>query len=145
MVIYLSPGPVRTSPVRINKIVETAIYVQDLERSETFYKDTLKLEFVSRQPGRHVFLKAGKSMLLIFNPQTTLAEASVPHGTRGTAHLAFEIDPDDHDSWKETLSQHKVPVEKEVTWPSGARSIYFRDPDNHSIELITKGNWPVKN
>ncbi len=77
----------------INKIVEIVIYVQDLERSEAFYKDTLRLEIVSRQPGRHVFLKAGKSLLLIFNPKTTLAEASIPHGTSSVAHLAFEIGP----------------------------------------------------
>ncbi len=128
----------------INKIVETTIYVRDLERSEAFYKDTLGLEFESRQPGRHVFLKAGKSMLLIFNPQATPAETNLPlHGTSGVAHLAFEIDPDDYDKWKETLSQKKVPLEKEVTWPNGARSIYFRDPDNHAVELITKGYWPV--
>ncbi len=135
----------RTKVKTVNKIVETAIYVQDLERSEAFYKDTLGLEFESRQPRRHVFLKAGKSMLLIFNPEATLAEASLPaHGTSGVTHLAFEIDPDDYAKWKKTLTQHKVPLEKEVTWPTGARSIYFRDPNNHSVELITKGNWPVK-
>lgn len=130
--------------MHINKIVETAIYVQDLERSEAFYENTLGLGFDSRQAGRHVFLKAGKSMLLIFNPHATLAETSLPaHGTSGVAHLAFEIEPDDYDKWKETLSQHRVPVEKEVTWPNGARSIYFRDPDNHAVELVTRGNWPV--
>ncbi len=144
LVIYLSPGKAFEKPVSINKIVETAIYVQDLERSEAFYRDTLGLEFESRQPERHVFLKAGKSMLLIFNPEATLEETNLPaHGTSGVAHLAFEIDPDDYERWKQTLSQHRVPVEKEVTWPNRARSIYFRDPDNHAVELVTKGNWPV--
>jgi len=128
----------------ITKIVETAVYVSDLERSEAFYKDTLGLEFVSRQLGRHVFLKAGKSMLLIFNREATLLETNLPaHGTSGPNHFAFEIDQADYEQWKTRLAEHKVPIEKEVAWPTGSRSIYFRDPDNHDVELITKGNWPV--
>ncbi len=127
----------------ITKIVETSIYVQDLQRSETFYMDVLGLEFVSRQPGRHVFLKAGKSMLLIFNPQATLTMTSLAHGTSGVNHFALEIDPADYEQWKTTLSRHRVPIEKEVTWPTGSHSIYFRDPDSHNVELITKGNWPI--
>ena len=55
--------------------------------------------------------------------------------------LAF--DHADYERWKTRLAENKVPIEKEVTWPSGSRSIYFRDPDNHDVELITKGNWPV--
>jgi catechol-2,3-dioxygenase len=38
-----------------------------------FYINILGLEFVSEEKGRHVFLKAGQSMLLIFNPNKTLA------------------------------------------------------------------------
>jgi catechol-2,3-dioxygenase len=37
-----------------------------------FYISILGLEFVSEEMGRHVFLKAGQSMLLIFNPNKTL-------------------------------------------------------------------------
>jgi catechol-2,3-dioxygenase len=38
-----------------------------------FYINILGLEFVSEEKDRHVFLKAGQSMLLIFNPNKTLA------------------------------------------------------------------------
>jgi len=34
-----------------------------------------------------------------------------------------------------------VPVESVVTWPRGAQSIYFRDPDENLVELITPGFW----
>ena len=36
-----------------------------------FYVNRLGLDLVSEEEGRHVFLKAGKSMLLIFNPENT--------------------------------------------------------------------------
>ena len=28
-----------------------------------------------------------------------------------------------------------------VEWPSGGRSLYFRDPDGNSLEFITRGSW----
>jgi catechol 2,3-dioxygenase-like lactoylglutathione lyase family enzyme len=28
-----------------------------------------------------------------------------------------------------------------VGWPRGGRSVYFRDPDGHSVELATPGLW----
>jgi catechol-2,3-dioxygenase len=34
-----------------------------------FYVNKIGLKFISEEKGRHVFLKAGKSMLLIFNPE----------------------------------------------------------------------------
>jgi hypothetical protein len=26
-------------------------------------------------------------------------------------------------------------------WARGGRSLFFRDPDNHLLELMTPGNW----
>jgi catechol 2,3-dioxygenase-like lactoylglutathione lyase family enzyme len=55
--------------MKFKKIVETCIYSSDLEAMKDFYIKNLGLEFISEEKGRHVFLKAGKSMLLIFNPE----------------------------------------------------------------------------
>jgi len=30
-----------------------------------------------------------------------------------------------------------------VDWPRGGRSLYFRDPDQHLLELITPGCWSI--
>ena len=60
----------------ITKIVETSLYVHDLEASERFYTDVLKLRLHSRSPGRDVFLVAGKNMLLLFNPVFLREEAA---------------------------------------------------------------------
>ena len=43
----------------IEGIIETGIYVDDLDRAEAFYRDVLGLSVLSRETGRHVFFKAG--------------------------------------------------------------------------------------
>ena len=55
--------------MKFTKIVETCIYSSKLKEMKDFYMNKLGLDFVSEENGRHVFLKAGKSMLLIFNPE----------------------------------------------------------------------------
>jgi hypothetical protein len=34
-----------------------------------------------------------------------------------------------------------VVLETRLDWPKGASSLYFRDPDGHSLELGTSGLW----
>jgi catechol 2,3-dioxygenase-like lactoylglutathione lyase family enzyme len=57
------------SRLKYRRIVETCIYSSDLETMKDFYTKALGLELISEEKERHVFLKAGKSMLLIFNPE----------------------------------------------------------------------------
>jgi catechol 2,3-dioxygenase-like lactoylglutathione lyase family enzyme len=57
--------------MKFNKIVETCIYTSNLEEMKRFYIDYLGLNLISEEKGRHVFLTAGKSMLLIFNSENT--------------------------------------------------------------------------
>lgn len=45
------------------------------------------------------------------------------------------------DEWKKHLADHGVEIEKEVEWPKGGKSIYFRDPAGNSVELATRGLW----
>ena len=132
--------------MKVAKVIETGIYSEDLEKAEKFYTTILGLDVVSKQLPRHVFLSAGKSMLLIFNPRETLkGGGGIPtHSASGPAHFAFEIEPQDYDLWKLRLTDNKIKIESEVVWDGRSKSIYFRDPDNHSVELMTKGFWPVE-
>ncbi len=130
--------------LRPSKVVETGVYVKDLERAQRFYGDVLSLELYTRQEGRHVFFKAGKSMLLLFNADTTLKEKQTPHGASGSQHFAFQVDESDLDAWRVRLREKGVAIESEVDWPAGGHSIYFRDPDQNLVELITQGLWPVE-
>jgi catechol-2,3-dioxygenase len=125
-----------------------------------FYINILGLEFVSEEEDRHVFLKAGQSMLLIFNPNKTLANnnnisnrsnssTQLPiHGAfapPSIIHFALEIEKQNYDSAKYILNEKNIKIEKEVIWEKGTNSIYFRDPAGNLVEIITQDCWPVDN
>jgi catechol-2,3-dioxygenase len=118
-----------------------------------FYTNILGLEFVSQEKDRHVFLKAGQSMLLIFNPNKTLANGTsniqLPaHGAfapPSIIHFALEIEKENYDNAKSVLNEKNIKIEKEVVWHKGTNSIYFRDPAGNLVEIITPGSWPVDN
>ncbi|HSF49221.1 MAG TPA: VOC family protein [Nitrososphaeraceae archaeon] len=135
--------------MKLNKIVETCIYTSNLEEMKNFYINYLGLDLVSEEKGRHVFLKAGKSMLLIFNPENTLNNSNsiFPiHGAMTTPsilHFAFEIKKDDYENWKNLLQMKKISIDKELEMRN-SKSIYFHDPSGNIVELITDNFWPVE-
>ena len=47
--------------------------------------------------------------------------------------------PPTYDVWKHISQPRRIAVESEVAWPTGGRSLYFRDPDGLLIELATSG------
>ena len=136
--------------LRFEKIVETCIYSPDLKNMKDFYVNSLGLDLVSEEEGRHVFLKAGKSMLLIFNPQNTRLAANSTFPTHGTIappssiHFALEIEQGDYEAARNILTQNGISIEKEMSWGSGGKSMYFRDPVGNLVEIVTKGQWPVR-
>jgi catechol 2,3-dioxygenase-like lactoylglutathione lyase family enzyme len=129
--------------VNIKAIIETAIYVDDLDETETFYRTILGLRVMGKEPGRHVFFQVGEaSILLAFIADTTLkGDHLPPHGAKGPGHFALGIDANDLDAWRQKLQENGVAIEQEVNWPKGGKSIYFRDPAENSVELITPGVW----
>jgi catechol 2,3-dioxygenase-like lactoylglutathione lyase family enzyme len=129
--------------VKIKAVVETAIYVDDLRAAETFYGTVLGLRVVGKEPGRHVFFQAGEAnVLLAFLAETTLkGDLLPPHGATGPGHFALGIEGEAFDGWRKLLQSHGVGIEKEVEWPKGGKSLYFRDPAGNSVELVTPGVW----
>ena len=124
---------------KIHAVIETAIYVDDLAAAEDFYGGILGLPVIGKEPGRHVFFQVGNSsVLLVFLPQTTLRGDVLPsHGARGPGHFALGIELPSLDAWRRHLNAHGVSIEREVEWPNGGKSIYFRDPAGNSAELLT--------
>ena len=129
--------------LKIETIVETAIYVDDLDATQSFYSNVLGLAMISKEPGHHVFFRVGEAnVLLAFVPHATLRGDRLPsHGATGPGHFALGIVADSLALWRQSLEQRGVTIEKEVTWPSGAKSIYFRDPAGNLVELVTPGVW----
>lgn len=123
-------------------IHEAALYVDDLDQAERFWR-RLGLQRVARKPGRHVFFRVGRDMLLLFNAESTAQGGGAPaHGAVGPGHVALDVpDGEALEAWREFLGLAEVDIEHEESWPSGGRSLYFRDPAGNSIELITRGSW----
>jgi catechol 2,3-dioxygenase-like lactoylglutathione lyase family enzyme len=124
-------------------VVETGLYADDLDRAEAFYSGVLGLPVLAKEPGRHVFFRVGDAgVLLAFNADATLRGDPLPaHGARGPGHFALGVPAGALGGWRDRLTGHGVVIEKEVTWPKGGRSLYFRDPAGNSVELITPGLW----
>lgn len=124
-------------------ILETCLYVADLPAAQDFYTQVLGLELFSQQDGRHVFLRCGGQMLLLFNASASeVSDGNFPpHGTRGAGHLAFAVGEADLPAWRERLQQAGIAIEKVIDWPGGGRSLYFRDPSGNSLELATPKIW----
>jgi catechol 2,3-dioxygenase-like lactoylglutathione lyase family enzyme len=125
------------------RVVETALYADDLESAQRFYASVLGLPVIGHEPGRHVFFAVGSgSVLLIFDPAATCIGDALPaHGASGPGHVALGIAADELDAWRARLLAHGVPIEREAAWPRGGRSLYFRDPAGNLLELVTPGIW----
>jgi catechol 2,3-dioxygenase-like lactoylglutathione lyase family enzyme len=129
--------------LQIQAIIETAIYVDDLDATERFYRDIFGLGVIAKEPGRHVFFQVGtSSVLLAFIAETTLRSSEkTPHGAKGPGHFAMSIEAQSLDAWRRKLQENGIAIEDEVSWPQSGRSIYFRDPSGNSVELVTPGVW----
>jgi catechol 2,3-dioxygenase-like lactoylglutathione lyase family enzyme len=129
--------------MKIKTLTETAIYVDDLQATETFYCTVLGLPVIGKEPGRHVFFQVGEgSVLLAFLAEATLkGDPLPPHGATGPGHFALGIEAESFDAWRKLLQSHGISIEKEVDWPRGGKSIYFRDPAGNLVELVTPGVW----
>ncbi len=135
--------------VALEGILETALYVDDLDRAEAFYGSVLGLEKISRGGKRHVFFRCGPGVLLLFNPAETVKPPPAdglhvpPHGTHGSGHMCFRVPAGHLAAWEEKLKAAGVAIESDVHWPSGARSFYFRDPAGNSLECAEADLWNI--
>lgn len=130
------------------RILESALYAENLEETAAFYADVIGLEHIATAEGRHVFFRAGQGVLLLFRPSSTrkptAPDARVPvppHGSTGDGHLCFAATADEIDRWRERLREAGIEIEADFEWPQGGRSIYFRDPAGNSIEMAEPRIW----
>ena len=126
-------------------VLETALYVDDLDAAAAFYKDVIGLTEHVRVPGRHVFMRCETSMILLFNPEATQESGGKlpvpPHGATGEGHVCFRAEPDEMDLWQAHLTAKGIEIEADFEWPNGARSIYVRDPARNSVEFAEAKLW----
>ena len=128
--------------MKITKIKETCLYVSDLDQTASFYHGVLGFPVITREEGRHIFFRAGSSVLLCFIAEATAKDEKLPpHYGTGTLHLAFEVEHQDYLSVKKTLEAQGIHIIHEQQWREGVDSFYFHDPDGHVLEIVPKGMW----
>lgn len=132
---------------RISHILETSLYVDDLTRAGDFYARVFGFAAVFGDDRMCAMEVPGGQVLLLFRHGMTNQPSPMPGGTipphhgRGELHLAFAIPFGELAAWQDHLAGLGIPVESRVTWPRGGTSLYFRDPDGHSLEVATPGLW----
>ena len=130
-------------------VIETSLYVDDLERAARFYEQLLALTRMDGDDRFRAYSVGGRSVLLLFkrgasNRKTSLPSGDVPpHDGSGPLHFAFSIASDELAAWEKHLTANGIPIESRVRWPRGGTSLYFRDPDRNLVELATPGLWSI--
>jgi catechol 2,3-dioxygenase-like lactoylglutathione lyase family enzyme len=128
--------------MKISRIKETCIYVSDLEQTRAFYAGKLGLLLLSLVKERHVFFRAGESVLLCFIASQTENEKELPpHGARGSVHFAFEVAGEEYLAALQKVKDAGISILHEHTWKNSLRSFYFHDPDENLVEVIEEGLW----
>lgn len=122
----------------ILRVAEAVLYVADVPRAKKFYTEVLDLP-ISSDFGEAVFFQTGQnSTLILFDIEALETRISpIPgHGAHGQGHVSLAIPPEQMNAWRQRLLAHHVVIEHEQDWSFGTHSIYFRDPDGNSIELM---------
>jgi catechol 2,3-dioxygenase-like lactoylglutathione lyase family enzyme len=124
-------------------IKETCIYMGDLEEAKRFYHELLELPVISYVPTKHIFFRAGNSVLLCFNPEDSKLKTSPPaHYGFGKIHFAFEVREDQYEQTKSDILAKGIVITDEVTWKSGKKSFYFADSAGNVLEVVPNtGIW----
>lgn len=131
-------------------VLETSLYVKDLDRAVAFYEGVLGLRkiddgYFAGGRGAALQVGAGPSVLLLFRADLMRAGGELPaHGTTGAGHVAFRVEPEELAAWRKRLQEHGVEIEKEFAFSNHPASIYFRDPDGNSLELAVAAIWHLK-
>ena len=134
---------------KLDGVLETALYTDDMERARAFYEGVLGLDPIFSDNRLCAYGVAARSVLLIFRRGSATQTVTMPGGTipghdgAGPLHVAFAVGKEELARWERHLAEKGIAIEGTTAWSRGGRSIYFRDPDGHLLELATPGLWSV--
>jgi catechol 2,3-dioxygenase-like lactoylglutathione lyase family enzyme len=127
--------PVTHRPVGMHELV---LEVANLEASETFYREVIGLNVVSRWTGERkaVWFDAGDTIAIGLWTRETGGAAAI-HNGRGGAHVHFALripkgSVDTVESRLEALGYETTHID----FDDGNISVYVNDPDNNCVELM---------
>jgi catechol 2,3-dioxygenase-like lactoylglutathione lyase family enzyme len=131
---------------KIARILETCLYVDDLEGAGQFYERCFELTPMYADARMRAYA-LGETVLLLFprgqslKPVVTPGGTIPPHDGSGPLHIAFAVDANELPVWEQRLKHAGIAIEGRMRWPRGGTSLYFRDPDGHLLEVATPGLW----
>ena len=141
----MTDQPVDQPPrMRLLGLHHVTVICSDLERTTAFYRDVLGLALVREgvndddPDARHFWFgdaRATAGTLVSFMEYPQMDEAR--EGRGGVHHFAFQVgSADEQVAWRDYLRARGVPC-SEVFERGRFKSIYFRDPDGHLLEIAT--------
>ena len=122
--------------------IEVAIYVDDVPRAVTFYEKVLGLSVLEADT-RLTAMAAGRQILLVCLRGASVKLPKTAHDAQGSQHVAFSVAGVDLPAWEAHLQANGVEIVETRAWARGGRSLYFRDPDGHLLELASPGVWSI--
>ncbi|KAL2812946.1 Glyoxalase/Bleomycin resistance protein/Dihydroxybiphenyl dioxygenase [Aspergillus granulosus] len=152
-------------PPPLTHILETCIYVRDIEASSKFYQETLNIIPFIESP-RVTGFCLGTTTLLLFELGKTGEDIHTPSGTiplHGPSprvlaslqqhdkegeqslkqHFCLAVQsPEQVDDWEKHLQVKGVKIRSHMGWERGGKSVYFEDLDGHVVEIASRGVWP---
>ena len=143
------PDTVVASIPRVSGQLESSLYVGDLDASTAFYQRVFGFEVLLREDRMVGLAVPGGTVLLLFRRGGSVQPSAVPGGTipahdgHGTLHLCFAVPVSALEDWERHLGALGILVESRVTQSFRGTSLYFRDPDGHSLEVAVPGLWAV--
>jgi len=112
-----------------------ALNVRDVAKSVDFYQNILGMKLEWQPDPGNAYLTSGEDNLALHQMD---AAATISESVQKLDHFGFVVGrPEDVDEWGARVRSHGIALEKEPkTHRDGARSFYFRDPDQNLIQII---------
>ncbi len=123
----MSPKPNRPVSLVNRGIGHVGLKVSNLEKSRKFYHEILGLKSGTKGPAT-AFVPLGSDILVLYEAGAGTSDF----------HFGFRLDsPSQVDEWKNWLRSNNIRIYDDITGEDHPRSIKFRDPDGHWIEIAS--------
>ena len=139
-----------TTKIKLNGLDHFALNVKDMKRAENFYTQVLGFPVIHRTETnaglKHIEVDAGNVAIALFeSPDLDLKTAHKTMTDDGYLHFAFGSSYDQFDATMQALKKDGVIMDGEPRDWGKSVSVYFRDPDDHQLEInFSKQQTPVK-
>ena len=125
-------------PIQPQKLDHFAIYVTDLARAETFYRERLGMPVHARIGAEQILMRCGDTLLALFaKPDlNTPVEPGAIASPLGRAHFAVNVSAKDWQAARAEFESAGVPMSAPIDW-GDHDCFYITDPDGNLIELMS--------